>query len=205
MSKQKYCWEPGRPLLPAGVCMYRAWKPSPDGISNGALKETRLSVTMICSRYTDHFNPVLTSAGGARPSACLYVELPSSHCFSAFHKARSDYSYRFQIASVWTTRNPIMSFIQLQCLIWMLYKSYVSHYPAVHPSPFLALKMVCLVSWSRIMSKYIHLLCVIVIPTSNALWSSLCFMVHNDMHVKMLNYAEKHNLNALWCNILLHA
>ena len=73
------------------VCMYRAWTSSPHGVSNGALKETRLSVTLICSRYRDHFNPVLTSAGGARPSACLYVELPSSHCFSAFHKARSDY------------------------------------------------------------------------------------------------------------------
>ena len=37
-----------------------------------------------------------------RPSACLCVELASSHCFSAF---------RFQIASIWTTRNPVMSFI----------------------------------------------------------------------------------------------
>ena len=171
------------------VCMYRAWTSSPHGVSNGALKETRLSVTLICSRYRDHFNPVLTSAGGARPSACLYVELPSSHCFSAFHKARSDYSCRFHIASVWTNRNPIMSFIKLQYWIWMLYKSYVSHYPAVHPSPFLALKMVCLVSWSRVKSKYIHLLCVIAIPTSDAVWSSLCIMVHNDIYVKMLSYA----------------
>ena len=111
VSKQKYCWEPGRPLLPAGVCMYRAWKPSPDGISNGALKETRLSVTLITQPEHRQFHPTLTSAGGARRSACLYVELPSSHCFSAFHKVRSNYSYRFQIASVWTTRNPIMSFI----------------------------------------------------------------------------------------------
>ena len=133
------------------------------------------SVSNTDSRNTDRLNSALTSVGGW---VVVMWSWTSSRCLSAFHKACSDYSYRFQIASFWTTRNPVMSFIKLQCLIWMLYESYVSHYLAVHPSPFLALKMVCLVSWSHIKSKSMRLLCVTVTHHLNRA-SGTYLMIHS--------------------------